>query len=162
MSNPYSIKGVKQFMGMEGMGFNCTLYRDGKKVAFVIDSAQGGEYEYRFVNKEEDTKLREYAATLPKYEIDGLGMCQPNSDSVIANLIDDWDENRTLKRLCKNKTVVKLKGEDSYRVAKVLYSQKTRNFLVTKYGDKIEEILNDRFVTVPVESTCSRKICATW
>ncbi|AME18067.1 hypothetical protein AAT1_02041 [Pseudomonas phage AAT-1] len=38
----YTVKGVKTFVGMEGYGYNGSLYRDGKLVAFVIDDASGG------------------------------------------------------------------------------------------------------------------------
>lgn len=38
----YAVKGIKTFVGMEGHGYNATLYRDGKPVAFVIDDASGG------------------------------------------------------------------------------------------------------------------------
>jgi len=39
----YTVKGIKTFTGMEGHGYNATLYRDGKAVAFVIDDASGGD-----------------------------------------------------------------------------------------------------------------------
>lgn len=38
----YTVKGIKTFVGMEGHGYNASLYRDGKLVAFVIDDASGG------------------------------------------------------------------------------------------------------------------------
>lgn len=38
----YTVKGIKTFIGMEGHGYNASLYRDGKLVAFVIDDASGG------------------------------------------------------------------------------------------------------------------------
>jgi hypothetical protein len=38
----YTVKGLKTFVGTEGEGFNATLYRDGKAVAFVIEDASGG------------------------------------------------------------------------------------------------------------------------
>lgn len=38
----YTVKGIKTFVGMEGQGYNASLYRDGKPVAFVIDDASGG------------------------------------------------------------------------------------------------------------------------
>ena len=39
----YSVKGFKEHRGTEGYGYNATLYRDGKKIAFVIDEGNGGE-----------------------------------------------------------------------------------------------------------------------
>lgn len=38
----YTVKNVKTFIGNEGHGFNATLYRDGKAIAFVYDDASGG------------------------------------------------------------------------------------------------------------------------
>ena len=42
-ASDYSVKNIKTFIGNEGHGFNATLYCKGKKVAFLIDHAQGGE-----------------------------------------------------------------------------------------------------------------------
>lgn len=39
----YTVKGIKIFVGNEGQGFNATLYRDGRAVAFVYDDASGGD-----------------------------------------------------------------------------------------------------------------------
>ena len=38
----YSIKSVQRFDTPDGGGFNCTLYEDGKKVAYVHDEGRGG------------------------------------------------------------------------------------------------------------------------
>lgn len=38
----YTVKNLKTFTGMEGSGYNATLYRDGKAVAAIIDDASGG------------------------------------------------------------------------------------------------------------------------
>lgn len=43
-----TISGVRSFRGMEGSGFNCTLRVDGKPVAFVIDSGDGGCLRYEW------------------------------------------------------------------------------------------------------------------
>ena len=39
----YEVKNVKTFTGREGQGFECTLYRNGKSVAKVVNTADGGE-----------------------------------------------------------------------------------------------------------------------
>lgn len=44
----YTVKGIKTFIGMEGEGFNATLCRDGKPVAFVIDDASGGMMDFQW------------------------------------------------------------------------------------------------------------------
>ena len=43
----YSIKNVKFHKAHQGMeGFNCDLYKNGIKVAYVYDDARGGGYDY--------------------------------------------------------------------------------------------------------------------
>ena len=45
----YGIKSLKFHKGHDGMdGFNCNLYKDGKKYAICYDDARGGEIEIGF------------------------------------------------------------------------------------------------------------------
>lgn len=46
----YSVKGVKTYRGMEGEGFNASLYRNGKRVALVIDDATGGPLMFEWLD----------------------------------------------------------------------------------------------------------------
>jgi hypothetical protein len=48
MDPVYTIKGLKTFTGNEGQGYNVSLYRNGKRVAFVIDDASGGEVDFQW------------------------------------------------------------------------------------------------------------------
>jgi hypothetical protein len=41
-----TFKNVKTFRGMEGIGLNADIYINGVKCIFVIDEANGGEYNY--------------------------------------------------------------------------------------------------------------------
>ena len=38
----YTVKNVKTFTGMEGLGWECSLYKDGKRLGTVLDDAHGG------------------------------------------------------------------------------------------------------------------------
>jgi hypothetical protein len=42
-SSKYTVKGVKCWQGTDGMGFECSLYREGKKVARCLEDGGGGE-----------------------------------------------------------------------------------------------------------------------
>jgi hypothetical protein len=69
----YSVKNVKNFMGREGYGFNCTLYRNGKKVGTCIDDASGGgmypvDWDRKVDRKEEQRLLNEHIKSLPKIQ----------------------------------------------------------------------------------------------
>ena len=62
--NPsYTVKGIKSFIGNEGHGFNATLYRDGKAVAFVYDDASGGPVSFEWKDRDQglvDVVARNY------------------------------------------------------------------------------------------------------
>lgn len=57
----YEVRGIKTFVGMEGHGYNATLYRDGKAVCFIIDDASGGPVTFEW---------KDHAA--PKVEADSF------------------------------------------------------------------------------------------
>jgi len=61
----YEAKGIKTFRGMEGEGYNADLYRDGKKVAFVIDDATGGMLDVEWLDRKEEKILADHCKTLP-------------------------------------------------------------------------------------------------
>ena len=83
----YAVRKVKSLRGMEGIGFNAELCRDGKPVAYVMDDANGGEYRYDWYDHDkprvaikgvnyvgnafeyqgtpEEAKLQAYLSTLP-------------------------------------------------------------------------------------------------
>lgn len=52
----YHVAGVKSFIGMEGHGYNATLYFEGKKVAFVIDDAGGGPLDVQWEGPRDQTR----------------------------------------------------------------------------------------------------------
>jgi len=51
----YTIKKLKTFKGMEGMGgFNLDLCRKGKKIAECINDDTGGDTMFYFINRDEE------------------------------------------------------------------------------------------------------------
>lgn len=161
----YSVKNVKTFRGMEGYGFNATLYRDNKRVAHVDDEGNGGCYRYHWFDYEkprvevtyktydgkdwtrkatpEEAKFIEYLKSEGK---DGEIEFE---DCFVGELVDDYENNKRFKRYCKKETVFRLYGDDegAWRTLKVPYSDpRAEKYLKDKYGDKIEEIMNKRFM----------------
>jgi len=125
-ANKYIVKNVKTFIGIEGQGFNASLYRNGKKVAFVIDSANGGNFNFSwedwkkpkvdinittdngkphtFKGTPEEKIFYEFIETLPKeknsYFPDGMKI---NPDIFISELVEKFEEERYIKRNLKTK-----------------------------------------------------------
>ena len=163
----YSVKNVKTFEGHDGTGFNATLYRGKKKIAKIIDTAHGGEYEYQwedYTNRVEvqsrhyDGKMYSHLATveegllqevineLPKYK--GYDI-YPSMDCVVSNLVDSCELNKTLKKKCKKQTLFLIEGDninDGYRSTNSPYSDRVKLFLDGKYGTSIKEIINERYL----------------
>jgi hypothetical protein len=136
---------------MEGMGFNATLLRDGKKVALVIDDACGGEFQYEFVSAKEEKAFQDFVQAQPGYEFEGKKFTATD-DTVISKMLDDLmakrDQarfDRQMKKKMETNTLFCLKGDDKdgYRWVKAPYSPKVVDYLRKKYGEKIEKIFNE-------------------
>ncbi len=124
MKNPkIELKKVKTFRGHDGVGLDCDLHVDGKKVCHVFDSAHGGENEYHeYGNTPEEVKsnrqilldLNEYAKTLPPNKFpDDLGGKEYPQDlgDIINTLLMDIE----IKKKFNTHIVVGVPGGDSVR-----------------------------------------------
>ena len=152
----YTIKGLKSFIGNEGYGYNVSLYRDGKKVAFVIDDASGGEVDFQWLDwkggrsLEEMTLLKFLEGKMSPPCWEGDTESQMDTSAFVAGLIDDYEHRQKLIRRCKTKTVFRLVGDEegSYREAPVKFTPKVKeNLLATlaKQGKELAEIYNETF-----------------
>lgn len=110
----YTVKGVKNFRGNEGYGFNATLYRDGKAIAFVIDDANGGCYSYEWKDKAEEAILDAYVKTLPTRHEYGMDLTV-DADWFVSDLVDDFNLEKDAAKLTKGKVAI-LKGGKIYTI----------------------------------------------
>lgn len=81
----YSIKSVKRFDTPDGGGFNCTLYENGKKVAYVYDEGRGGGLYFDCVNG------WDLPYQLERHKQDDL-------ESMVYKLFDEWSRKKDEKR----------------------------------------------------------------
>jgi hypothetical protein len=135
----YSVKNIKTFKGMEGAGgFNCSLYKDGKKIGTAIDSDNGGPVRIEIRDTTEEDTFMAHAKAQPfeiKIEEDG---------SFVQKMVDAVLHQRWLKRNCKKKTLFRLKGdkENSFRTINRVYCGEIMAHLRTTHGKKIIELYN--------------------
>lgn len=151
----YTVKNVKFFRGMEGTGFNCTLYRDGKKVALVDDEANGGEYHFHWFDRAEEKILDAHVKTLPPEPVENeMKKCFPKGmditpDIFVSQLVSDFEMDSKWKRACKKGLCFRLKGDSKgYYMTLTCSPQfldQAKDRMRQKYGDKIEEFINDRY-----------------
>lgn len=110
----YSVKGVKNFRGNEGYGFNATLYKDGKAIAFVIDDANGGIYSYEWKDKAAEAVLEAYVKTLPTVHEHGMDLTI-DMDWFVSDLVEDFNIEKDAAKMVKGK-VAMLKDGKIYTV----------------------------------------------
>lgn len=160
VKNPYSVKAVKSFMGREGMGYECSLYKDGKRIGKVVDTCDGGGMVQCYLNKGEEEALETFCKSLPKeqwseeeffskeefykYYPEGF---EVDVCSFMAKMVDEFEAKAKLKKLCRNKTVFTLKSDkkpNSIWTIKTPYSSQVKKYLQNKHGDDLKEILNEQ------------------
>jgi hypothetical protein len=166
----YSVKNVKNFMGMDTYGFNCTLYRGKKKIAFCIDDGNGGEVNIDFGNppKDLDDKagwekyraerdyesklLKDHLATLPKVQSKfgdksmELTVDQGWFVTELVNQFEKAKEVRKVQRQCQDKTLFRTpdQGQGQYYILKTAWGERVKDHIHQKYGKDVE-IFNEVF-----------------
>lgn len=149
----YSVKGVKSFRGMDTDGYNCTLYRDGKKVAFVIEEGSGGEPMFDFVSRDAEAELQAFVKTLPKVKTtipiskDETEPFEYDEDmaTFVGSLVDNYLEEQRLRKRCKNHLVIRLNDGELYEYKFPYDPIKARPALEKHFGAKLVEILNETY-----------------
>lgn len=122
----YSVKNLKTWNGREGYGWQCSLYRDGKRVAEVTDHGNGGDIDFNWFDFKEprvDGKYEhwkegirerkmtpeekiyfEFCLSLPKKKNEWSDeMENVSPDSYAAGLADDFELKKAFKRDLKSK-----------------------------------------------------------
>ncbi len=148
----YTVRDIKTFRGMEGEGFNATLCRDGRKVASVIDDATGGDVHFQWADARsrgaEEKRLLEFVKTLPRERWEDTEY-DVTSDVFLAALVDEAQTEKRLRRLFRNETLFRLKGDrtddDKWRILKVPFSLSVKAQLVKTYGDSLTHVLNEDY-----------------
>ncbi len=148
----YSVRNVKTFRGMEGGGFNATLYRDGHRIAFVIDDATGGDMRIQWADARsrgaEEKRLLEFLKTLPKERGEDTEY-DVTPDIFLDALVNQAQAEKRLKRLFEKETLFRLKSDptddDKWRVINTCFSPGVKAAFVKRYGDRLGEILNEAY-----------------
>lgn len=137
--NPsYTVKGVKSFIGNEGHGFNATLYRDGKAVAFVYDDASGGPVAFEWKDRDgglvevetlthdgrpwmvkmthEERAYYTFVSAMPKQSFEGMEL-DVTMDIHVSDLVNDALLLKDVARMTKGK-VAFIKADSKLYTAK--------------------------------------------
>lgn len=137
-NHDYTVKNVKTFQGMEGMGFSCSLYKATKKIATVTDSAWGGEYEYYWDDPTQEAILTAYLQTLPQASEELYDLWA--MDTFLGSLVDEYENAKRLRAMCRKSWVfASLTDPEKLHVWDKKFPKEA---IIAKFGDKIGECLN--------------------
>jgi hypothetical protein len=140
-----AIKSVKCAGGEETPRFELNLYINNKKAAQVSNGGTGGSCMWRWDNKEFEELFNQHI----KY-LDSQGRFEFNfeqGDHLIYEMLAEFEENKEFKKECRTKTLFILTNSEPgcYYTIATKYSPQVKHFLIDKYGEKLKEIINQRF-----------------
>jgi hypothetical protein len=132
-----TVKNSKKADGRDGLMWSCDLYIDGVKAAHVYNQGNGGMTFFQWDNPTLGKSFESFAQTTPH----GSG------EMLVSDLCDKLDTQKMLKRLCKNKTVVKMKKnkEGEYSIWNVPFTQQVKEKILQANGDQVIEFMNEKY-----------------
>ena len=135
-NSKFSIKSLKTFVGREGYGINANLYYNNKKVAFLLDSGNGGclDIDWDCVNKdgspcippivkEAELYLRNLAKSLPKTTWGELSEARGRV-GIDDSMSYDWDDEAIMNTLIDYYSLIKTYNKWLKKV--VIFNKKTK------------------------------------
>lgn len=135
----YTVKNVKSFTGREGYGYSCSLYKDGKRIGTVTDTADGGPADLYLNSRELEQELRDYVDTLPSFKFQDMDIPQ-SVETFLDSLIDDFQNAKQLAKLTKDNWVYRFKSKEGKFIS---FSNKlSKAAIEQKFADQIIECLN--------------------
>lgn len=132
-------------LSQETRCYGADIHLDGVKVGETTNAGHGGPDCVHWTDKNAGEKIQKYAEELhPTFK--DVGMCL---EVLIGDIIDDMETEKTFRRLCKTKTVIRFKGDakGTCHSFKVPFSPKIEEQVRQRFGDKLEEIVNKRYLT---------------
>ena len=156
----YTVKSVKNFQGREGYGFECSLYKDGKRIGTVTDTASGGMIDF-YLDKGEEQIFIEYCKTLPKEQWNEekssitkekwdklwVGGRAVDPDCFITDLVNKYEQQKQYRKWCKKNTCTVYRTDENkkgqYTVLSIPYNSITKAQLEKKHENKGLVIVNE-------------------
>ena len=143
-----TLKNVKTYAGLseETIAFNASVYIDGKKVGDAKNNGQGGSNDVNVFTKDgrwDRALMNKMEAEAKKHTWTYEGETHSHSlDSYIGELVDDFEEQKILKRMCRTQTLYRdpneTYDEGNWHSMKRKYDGEVKAYLLKTYGDKVE------------------------
>ena len=151
------LRKVKEYaeLSHDSIAFNAELWIDGKLAAHVEDDGHGGSVFFRYVDRTHgkskfETAFEAWLSAMPPVPCDDFGPMDMDSELWVGQELDRINLEKTLQRKCARNTLIRMVGDldtefRSFKPARK-YSPAFAAQLREKHGDKLIEILNERFI----------------
>jgi len=148
----YTIENYKSANSRDGGSFRLKLCRDGEVVASVVNDGRGGPMEFNWKKDEKTILVNELKGQT--WDLDGkkIPVTPEHFVGVMIEAIPQPTEKEQgeaqHKAWCKKSTVFKLKTDmdpKAFRSVKAPFDANVKAYLVKKYGDQIDFIMNERY-----------------
>ena len=151
------LRKVKEYAGLspDSIAFNAELWIDGTLAAHVEADGHGGSVFFRYVDRnhgksEFETAFEAWLSAMPPVPCDDFGPMDMDSELWVGQELDRINLEKTLQRKCARNTLIRMVGDldtefRSFKPARK-YSPAFAAQLREKHGDKLIEILNERFI----------------
>ncbi len=132
----YWVKEIKNFKGHEGEPlFQCTVYKDNKKIGFFSEDTWSGSADLDCPVKENRAALCDFAK-----EYEGEKAWCESYHTFIASIVEEIDRQKSYKRKCRTKTLFTTADceENQYRELNIKYAgneAKVKAYLDEKYPE---------------------------
>ena len=134
----YSVKAVKSFESPDGGGFNCTLLEDGKPVAQCHDSGDGGDVDFRWLDKTAEARLEQYCAALPKTDPDEYGMeLTWDPGFFVSDLVARYLDDKRFERMSRTKYLFRVEGDPAGEWRTIKRCPEALLQITRRYGDAV-------------------------
>lgn len=127
--------------------FTANIWIDGRKAGDVRNHGTGGANEVWFADREVQMAFDAFVAAMPPIPNEWGGDPLPmDADMFVGRLLDEHEERAWATRQCRKRTLFRLKGDgtESWRTVEAPFTPAVKAFLVRKYGDAVETILNEQ------------------
>lgn len=127
----YEVKNVKSFIGREGHGFACSVYKDGKKIGEALEPADGGPMDFRWTERISEIELEAHVLTLPKIKVfeEEIDL---TIDIFITDLVEKYEFYKKVRKDCKKYWMFRLQPFRLVGYPKEMYTR-----------EKVEKVLGD-------------------
>lgn len=136
------VKFYKQLSEETG-AFSADIQLDGRTVGDVQNTGKGGCNHYHWSDRAASVQICNWADN--RDDLAQFERLDQIVDDLLIPIFEEQETKRRIKGWCKKSTVFRLHGDEDgvWRTVKSLFSAEVKDWLVKKYGDKIDVIANE-------------------